>query len=254
MGSSLFFIGTGAGGSSGSGRWRASTLVELSDQLILVDCGVGCHYRLSDRGYLQDLDLVFITHMHMDHFLGLPELIFQAHMEGRRRPLMIIGPDGIEEAIRTVGPHLFTNINFQLQIERAIHGRVFSAGSTSLKALEACHVVPSYGLKIEEKDLSIGFSSDTKEPCAGLSELRGVKVLVHEATCDDRNEELCRTYGHSTARQAVEASISLGSELLLLNHIDERFHDVRATEAELLKKVKKPAVRIVNDLERYFIR
>lgn len=254
MDASLLFIGTGAGGSSGSARWRASTLVELPDSLILVDCGVGCHYRLSDRGILADIDLAFVTHMHMDHFLGLPELIFQAHMEGRKRPFRIIGPNGIEEAIRTVAPHLFTNINFPLHIETATGGKKAEVGEAKLQVMEACHVLPSYGLRIDHGDLSIGFSSDTVEPCPGLKGMNGVRVMVHEATCDDRYEELCIKYGHSTARHALRASREFGNELLILNHIDEKFHDIRITEEELLRGNGKPRVRIAGDLERIFLR
>ncbi|MCD6324335.1 MAG: ribonuclease Z [Desulfurococcales archaeon] len=99
----LYFIGTGAGGSPGSKRWRTSVLLESGGSHLLVDCGVGCHYRLSDKGLLRDVDAVFVTHPHMDHFLGLPELLFQAHMDGRRKELLIIGPPGLEEFIKVSG-------------------------------------------------------------------------------------------------------------------------------------------------------
>ncbi|MEM0021753.1 MAG: MBL fold metallo-hydrolase [Fervidicoccaceae archaeon] len=254
MSSSLLFIGTGAGGSSGSSRWRASTLAELQDSLLLVDCGVGCHYRLSDRGYLTELDAVFITHMHMDHFLGLPELIFQAHMEGRRKPLKIIGPSGLEESIRVVAPHLFTNISFQLLIDRAENLRTFSLGRNQMRIVDVCHVLPAFGLTIRDDDTMIGFSGDTSEPCQGIDKMRGVEVLVHEATCDDRYEELCRKYGHTTARQAIAAASKIGSNILLLNHIDERFHNVQTTESDILKEGRSQTARIVNDLERIILR
>jgi len=251
---SILFIGTGAGGSSGSTRWRASTLVELADAIFLVDCGVGCHYRLSDRGVLPDIDLVYVTHMHMDHFLGLPELIFQAHMEGRKDPLKIVGPEGIAEAIRAVGPHLFSDINFPLQIETTSNGKTIMLGRAKLQVMEACHLVPSYGLKVSQGDISIGFSSDTLEPCPGLALMKGTKILIHEATCDDSYTELCRKYGHSTARQAIETSLKFDSEVALLNHIDERFHNVNATVKNLLKASEKPLARIVNDLDKVLLK
>ena len=63
----IHFLGTGTGGSTGSRRWRAANLVDTGEYLVVVDCGVGCHYRLSDRGLLTEVDYVFITHSHMDH-------------------------------------------------------------------------------------------------------------------------------------------------------------------------------------------
>jgi hypothetical protein len=52
----IHFLGTGTGGSTGSRRWRPANLVDTGDYLVVVDCGVGCHYRLSDRGLLTEVD------------------------------------------------------------------------------------------------------------------------------------------------------------------------------------------------------
>jgi len=53
-------LGSGTGGSPGSRRWRAANLVDTGEHLVVVDCGVGCHYRLSDRGLLTEVDYVFL--------------------------------------------------------------------------------------------------------------------------------------------------------------------------------------------------
>jgi Metal-dependent hydrolases of the beta-lactamase superfamily III len=91
----IHFLGTGTGGGAGSRRWRAANLVDIGEHLVLEDCGVGCHYRLSDRGLLTEVDYVFITHGHV--VLGLPEALLQAYVGGRKRPLCIYDPPPVEE-------------------------------------------------------------------------------------------------------------------------------------------------------------
>ena len=234
----IYFVGTGAGGSPTSKRWRSSTLIGLRDGLILVDCGVGCHYRLSDKGYLGDIDAVFITHAHMDHFLGLPELLFQAHMEGRRRPLVIYAPRGIEECIRAAGPHLFTNIGYKFTVKALRSGLRIKLGSTVIDAFSACHRIESYGFKISrEGEPVIGYSGDTAEPCEPLLKgLKGVEVLIHEATCSNKHMDICHKYAHTTNYEAVGIAKALGVKVLILNHIDEFFNSELRSEVNELRK------------------
>ncbi len=237
----VYFIGTGGGGSPGSRRWRASTLLELRNALILVDCGVGCHYRLSDKGYLTDIDAVFVTHAHMDHFLGLPELLFQAHMEGRRKHLTIYAPEGVEESIRAAGPHLYTNIGFKFTVKPLRSELSVKIGSNEIRVFNACHRIEAYALRIEGDDEpSLGYSGDTAEPCEQiLKGLEGVEVLIHEATCSNKYSDVCHKYAHTTNSEAVETAEKLRAQILILNHIDEFYNsDLREEVRELRKRFK----------------
>lgn len=237
----IYFIGTGGGGSPGSRRWRASTLFELRDSIILVDCGVGCHYRLSDKGYLRDIDAVFVTHAHMDHFLGLPELLFQAHMEGRKKHLTIYAPSGVEETIRSAGPHLYTAIDFKFTVRPLNQGLRVKVGNDEVKVFNACHRIEAYGLRIDGvSDPSVGFSGDTAEPCEPLlTGLEGVEVLIHEATCCNKYRDVCHKYAHTTNYEAVETAERLKARTLILNHIDEFFNsDVKEEVTELRERFK----------------
>ncbi|MEM3832387.1 MAG: MBL fold metallo-hydrolase [Thermoprotei archaeon] len=139
----LYFIGTGAGGSPGSCRWRASTLVDFGNKMLLVDCGVGCHYRLSDKGLLNSIDAIYVTHLHMDHFLGVPELLFQAHIEGRKKDIAIFAPLGLREIIAHVGPHLFTALNFKINVIEIYDEFSYDSGSFKLEVYEACQLMLS---------------------------------------------------------------------------------------------------------------
>ena len=84
--------------------------MDTGEYLVVMDCGVGCHYRLSDRGLSTEVDYVFITHGHMDHFLGLPEALFQAYVEGRKKPLRIFAPPPVEEVAKILASHFVAEV------------------------------------------------------------------------------------------------------------------------------------------------
>lgn len=245
----LYFVGTGAGGSPGSHRWRSSTLVDLNDKLLLIDCGVGCHYRLSDRKLLNDIDAIYVTHMHMDHFLGIPELLFQAHIEGRKKDITILAPHGMRDIIAHVGPHLFTAINFKVNVLEIYDGFSYELGLSKLKVYEVCHTLPSYALKIlSNNGVSLLFSSDTSEPCQKLLDRIGhVDVIVHEATCDEENKNICKEYGHTTNFEACMIANALNAKILVLNHIDDQFNKNLKNEITELKKLFKGELVIAED-------
>jgi ribonuclease Z len=59
---------------------------------------------------LTEVDYVFITHGHMDHFMGLPEALFQAYVEGRRKPLHIYAPPPVEEVAKILASHFVAEL------------------------------------------------------------------------------------------------------------------------------------------------
>jgi len=205
--------------------------------LVLVDCGVGCHYRLSDAGLLTELDAVLITHDHMDHFLGLPELLFQAYMESRTKPLPIYAPRIIEDATRIVAPSLYKGIGYTFEFRALQPGLTLTLGSMHVEAYRACHNTANdpYAFKVSFPDISLGFSGDTLEPCRSLlAGLKGVDLMVHEATCSEEYKDPCNHYGHSTTHQALEAGLEVEAGIILLNHVDERFNPRIKEDAETM--------------------
>ncbi|MDT7870580.1 MAG: ribonuclease Z [Thermoproteus sp.] len=223
----LHVIGSGAGGSPGSRRWRAANLLEAEGGLAVVDCGVGCHYRLSDRGLLTEIDYVFVTHSHMDHFLGLPEALFQAHIEGRRKKLVVVAPKIVARSIEAVSPNLLKAVNYQIEIRQAAPGPLLELPGLKVEAAQACHhtAEEAYAYRLEGGGTSLLFTGDTSPNCGPVRRLgRGVDVLIHEATCNEQNAEICAKYAHTTTLQAVKEADAAGAHLLVLTHIDDGFN------------------------------
>ncbi len=93
---SLFFAGTG-GSVPSARRGLPAVLVRRGGERLLFDCGEGTQRQLMRSVGLVDLDCVFITHFHADHWLGLPGMLKSFALREREKPLIVYGPAGLKE-------------------------------------------------------------------------------------------------------------------------------------------------------------
>jgi ribonuclease Z len=93
---SLFFAGT-AGSVPSARRGLPAVLVRHGGDRLLFDCGEGTQRQLLRSVGLPDLDSVFITHFHADHWLGLPGMLKSFALRERSEPLTVYGPAGLKE-------------------------------------------------------------------------------------------------------------------------------------------------------------
>jgi ribonuclease Z len=91
---SLFFAGTG-GSVPSPRRGLPAVLIRRGGEHVLVDCGEGTQRQLIKSVGLADLDSVFITHFHADHWLGLPGMLKSFALRERTQPLSVYGPRGL---------------------------------------------------------------------------------------------------------------------------------------------------------------
>ena len=91
---SLFFAGT-AGSVPTARRGLPAVLLRAGGERLLFDCGEGTQQQLLRSVGLPDLDAVFLTHYHLDHWLGLVGMVKTFDLRGRERPLVVYGPPGL---------------------------------------------------------------------------------------------------------------------------------------------------------------
>ena len=91
---SVLFLGT-AGSVPTVQRAPASVLVRRGGDRVLIDCGEGTQRQLLRSVGLPDVEHIFLTHYHADHFLGLPGMLKTFAMRGREVPLTVYGPPGL---------------------------------------------------------------------------------------------------------------------------------------------------------------
>jgi ribonuclease Z len=96
MDMSLFFVGTG-GSVPSARRGLPAVLVRRGGDQLLFDCGEGTQRQLLRSVGLADVECVFITHFHADHWLGLPGMLKSFALRDREQPLTVYGPAGLRE-------------------------------------------------------------------------------------------------------------------------------------------------------------
>jgi ribonuclease Z len=100
---SLFFAGT-AGSVPSARRGLPALLVRRGGERILIDCGEGTQRQLVRSVGLADLTDIFLTHLHADHWLGLPGMLKSFELRDRERPLTVHGPPGTTALLERMRP------------------------------------------------------------------------------------------------------------------------------------------------------
>ena len=147
---SLFFAGT-AGSVPTARRGLPALLLRAGGERILFDCGEGTQQQLLRSVGLPDLDAIFITHFHLDHWLGLLGMVKTFDLRARERPLAIHGPPGLYALFAAMRPVLGrTGYPLEL-VELEPHDEV-RFGSFVISPFAVKHRVEAYGYAFVEDD------------------------------------------------------------------------------------------------------
>src|SRR5437773_11725226 len=126
----VFFAGT-AGSIPTVRRGLPALLLRRGGERILFDCGEGTQRQLVRSVGLADLDEIFLTHFHTDHWLGLPGLLKTFDLRGREHPLAIHGPPGLRELL-LFALRAFGRTRFQLDLVELEPGDVLGRDGYSI--------------------------------------------------------------------------------------------------------------------------
>ena len=111
-----------------------SSLLKLGQQTAVVDCGLGVTRGLIDQGIqLKDIDLIFITHLHSDHYLELGPLLHTAWTAGLKTPVTVYGPVGLADYWTAFLQSMKADIDLRIENE----GRPDLAALVSIETIEA---------------------------------------------------------------------------------------------------------------------
>lgn len=150
------FLGTSAGKPTKERNVSAVGLVfEQDNKWYLFDCGEATqHQILKSRLSIGKLDTIFITHMHGDHYYGLPGLLSSKKLDTAFRPLTIYGPAGIRKFLECVIDVSFENLGYELNIIEFKAGDTCHFDRFSLKILPLEHSIESFAFYIKEHDIT----------------------------------------------------------------------------------------------------
>jgi ribonuclease Z len=147
---SLFFAGT-AGSVPSPRRGLPAILLRAGGERILLDCGEGTQQQLLRSVGLPELDAIFLTHYHLDHWLGLVGMLRTFDLRARERPLTVHGPPGLAKLFELLRP-IIGRTGYPLTlVELERHDEV-RFGSYVLEAFPVKHRIDAYGYAFVEDD------------------------------------------------------------------------------------------------------
>jgi ribonuclease Z len=155
---SLFFAGT-AGSVPTARRGLPALLVRAGGDRLLFDCGEGTQQQLLRSVGLPELEAVFLTHFHLDHWLGLLGMVKTFDLRARERPLTLYGPPGLRALIEAMRP-VIGRTGYPLGlVELEPHEEVEFDGYV-IGAFPVDHRVTAYGYALVEDDRPGRFDAD----------------------------------------------------------------------------------------------
>lgn len=204
--------------------------------MLLVDCGATSLVALKSQGLDPNaVGAVAVTHLHGDHFAGLPFLILDGQFSRRSAPLLVAGPPGIRARLIEAMDTLFQGSSrahrrFLVEVtELATEGTPARLGAASVRGWEVEHAcgTPPLALRVELGGASFAYSGDTQWTPALAEAARGADLLAVEAYTFDRPVRYHLDY------QTLRAHLGeLPAERVVLTHMSAAMLS-RLTEAEL---------------------
>lgn len=224
-----------------------SNLLCLNGQPIVVDCGLGVTRGLVDQEMqLKDLSLIFISHMHSDHYLELGPLLHTAWTAGLKTHVDIYGPSGIDVYWQGFLASMKADIDLRIEDEGrpdlrdlvAIHmvdaGDVMTRDGVAVTAIRTAHppLVDCFAFSFQTDKTRVVFSGDTAPIDALADFARGADLLIHEAMLEAALPALMERVGngsdklmehwlrsHCFAHDAAKIATSAGVRKLALSHL-----------------------------------
>ena len=249
-------------------HFSQAILVEAGDTKLLFDAGRGATMRLHQIGISSDqIDKVFLTHLHYDHIVGLDDVWLTARLWQRAEPLKVLGPKGTEEFVE----HLRQAYEVDHRVRRRQSGLamdlgdiwaeevepgvVYLDGELKVTAFTVDHgeAKPAFGYRVDYGPRSVVISGDTTYSSNLVEWAKGADVVIHEVMMVSEailkeNSRLQKVgQYHSSPKQAGQILAQIKPKLGILVHM-LKFGVTEEQVLEALGKHYQGEVRLGEDL------
>ena len=215
-------LGTGAPAPQ-TERFGPAVLVEAGHQKLLFDAGRGVAQQVYElRQPFAEINKVFITHLHYDHVIGLPDLLMSGWVFQRDEPLEVWGPAGIGEHLGNLVSAYQADIQSRLaytelspqgiryKAQLLSQGVVYEREGVKVTAFQVDHgdFKPAWGYRVDYEERSVVISGDTRYSKNLIKHARGVDLLIHEVAAASKalrehNPRLGKVLAYHTSPEAL---------------------------------------------------
>ncbi len=218
----LRFIGCGDAFGSG-GRFNTCFLVERDDASFLIDCGASSMIAMRQHGVdPNSIAAIFISHLHGDHFGGLPFFILDAQFYSRRlSPLTLVGPPGFQSRLRQAMELFFPGSadaarKFEIVVREIAPGTTTSFDDVTVQALEVRHAcgAPALALRFDCDGRTIAYSGDSEWTDALIDIGRDADLFIVEALSFEKRISQHLDYASLLANEE-----RIGARRIILTHL-----------------------------------
>ena len=230
------FLGSGDAFGSG-GRFQTCIHVRCDATHLLIDCGASSLVAMKRFGVDPSLiDIILLSHLHGDHFGGLPFFILDAqYVSRRKKPLVVAGPPGLEARIHQATEVLYpgsyeTERDFALEFVELEDGTDTKVEPLVVTPYSVVHPsgAPAYALRVEYEDKVIAFSGDTQWTDALIRAAHKTDLFI----CECNFLEKSGGY-HLDYQTLMEHRSELECQRLVLTHMnDEMLRQIGSLDTE----------------------
>lgn len=215
------FVGSGDAFGSG-GRFQTCIAVQHGESMALIDCGASSLIAMKKLNLDPGLvDLILLSHLHGDHFGGVPFLLLDAQFSRRTRPLVIAGPPGVEQRVRLAMEVLFprsseTQPRFDLTFIEFTDGTAIQVGALGVTPYAVRHAsgAHAFALRVACAGRVLAYSGDTEWTDALYQAATHADLFICEAYFYDKAVKFHLDYRTLQANRAA-----LGCRRLVLTHM-----------------------------------
>ena len=228
------FIGSGDAFGSG-GRLQSCILVDDGAERVLLDCGTSSLIGMKRLGIDPNtIGSVLVSHLHGDHFGGIPFLILDGQFSRRDRDLHAVGPVGTEQRVRAAMEVLYPGSSmvqrrFALDFSEMVAGSTEVLGAMKVTVFPADHAsgAPAHLTRVEFGGRTIAYSGDTAWTASLLEAARGADLLICEAYFREK-----RVPFHLSYADLLEHRHELNCRRIVLTHMTNEMIEADGIELE----------------------
>lgn len=182
------------------------------------------------------IEIVAITHMHLDHFSGLPELFWYRAIHNAQNKLIVLGPKGIKNNTEKLLKTLQTPKEFKVNAE-FVEDKKYDF----IMPFRARHLVIDNGYRVDYKGKTIFYSGDTAYSENVVKGAEEADILLHEMTYTDEKKKEADFWKHSTYSSTMNVFEESHAKRLVPVHLSIESNKLAARLSKSNKNILYPS-------------